>query len=258
MQQALIIGLMILGTIAKVLSIVRIAINRMALRYPLFTLMTVLNTARTVVLLTVLGIGRPLLYAPIWQATNGMTIALQAAACVEAFWIVALHFRNIKAFGAILLFLIAAVGTVLGYSLVASWSGKWSSPFTTTMILLQRVGLVLIVIALLSRLFFRQFPTVPVKPNAVRHLGILTLLFTSFVVDGFIANGAAWNFISNFAMALGVLIAYTWWSISMTPEGEKLPFSPPEALSVEDFETADAADRRKMDLAVRVTPGRLP
>jgi hypothetical protein len=245
MQSALILGLMVLSTAAKLASILRIAISHLAWKYPLFTLMTAFSAARTLALVIAIeSVDKYRLYPQIWERTEGLTLALQAAAAIEAFWILALHFRNIRAFGSILLSVIAAVGAVLAYSVVAGWSGKWSSPLTSTAIVMQRVGLVLILIALLSRLFFRQFPTVPVKPNAIRHLGILTLLYGGFVLSGFV--GAGWNFASNVAVTLGGFVAYSWWTISMTPEGEKLPFSPSPPLSEDDFETADATDRKKM------------
>ena len=178
MQSALIIGLMFLSAFAKIAAVLRIAISRLAPRYPLFTLMVALSAVRSIVLLAVGGwAGRLHPYLEIWRATQGTSFALEAAACIEGFWILALHFRNVKIFASIVFLFVATVGAALSYSVVAVWSRWWASPFTQAAILMERVALTLIVIALLSLLFFRQFSSVPIKPNAIRHLSILAFLF---------------------------------------------------------------------------------
>lgn len=246
MQSALIIGLMFLSALAKLAVVLRIAISRFALRYPLFLLMATFGMVRSIVLLAVGGwAGRLHPYLEIWRATQGISFALEAAACLEAFWILALHFRSVKLFGSILLLFIATVGAALSYSVVAIWSQRWTSPFTQAAILMERVALTLIAVALLSVLFFRRFSSVPIKPNAIRHLSILAFLFGSLFVSGFFAQSDQHTrvFLANIAFSLGNVAAYGIWAFLMRPSGESLPFSPAPPLADGEFAAAEAQDR---------------
>jgi hypothetical protein len=246
MQSALIIGLMFLSALAKVGAVLRIAISRLTLRYPLFLLMASCGAVRSIVLLSVGGwAGRLHPYLEIWRATQGISFALEAAACLEAFWILALHFRNIRLFGSIVLVFVASIGAALSYSVVAVWSRWWTSPFTQGAILMEHVALMLIAIALFSLLFFRQFSSVPVKPNAIRHLSILTLLFLSLFISGFFAQSDRHIrvFLANLAFSLGNFAAYGAWALLIRPSGERLPFSPAPPLLDGEFEAAEAQDR---------------
>jgi hypothetical protein len=212
----------------------------------LFAVMIGFGAVRSVVLLAVGGwAGRPHPYTEIWRATQGLALTLDAAVCVEAFWIVALHFRNVRIFGAALLGLIALIGAGLSYGLVAVWAGWWNTPLTTAAVLVQRVGLALVVTGLLTVAWFRQFPTVPIKPNAIRHLAILTLVFGSFFVSGFFAqsNDHTWLFVANLVIACGMVIPFAIWAVIMVPAGEVLPFPQPPILSTQEFDSADQQDR---------------
>jgi hypothetical protein len=137
---------MFLAAFAKIAAVLRIVLSRLASRYPLFTLMVAFSATRSVVLLAVGGWAARLHpYLEIWNATLGISFALEAAACLEAFWILALHFRNVKVFGTIAFLFFGVIGTILSYSLVAIWSGWWKTPLTQTAVLAQHVALALIV-----------------------------------------------------------------------------------------------------------------
>jgi hypothetical protein len=261
MQSALIIGLMFLAAAAKLAALLRIFLSRFTRRYPVFALMTAFSALRSVVLLAVGGWhGKLHPYMEIWRATQAPTLALETAVCLEAFWIVALHFRNVRIFGTALLVLISLIGASLSYWLVAVWAGWWHTPFTTAAVLVQRVGLALVLTGLLTVVWFRQFPTVPIKPNALKHLAILTLLFGSFFVSGFFAQGstATWRFIANLVINCGPVVAFCCWAIFMVPAGEQIPFEPPPALSDREFARADQQDRARMLSASKAMRQTLP
>lgn len=136
MQSALIIGLTFLATFAKIATVLRIVVSRLASRYPLFTIMVAFSAMRSVVLLAVGGWAARLHpYLEIWNATLGISYALEAAACFEGFWILVLHFRNVKVFGSIAFLFFSVIGTTLSYSIVAIWSGRWKTPLTQTAVL---------------------------------------------------------------------------------------------------------------------------
>jgi hypothetical protein len=249
MQSALIIGLMFLSVAAKFAALSRVLLSRLTRRYPVFAVMTGFSAVRSVVLLGAGGWAARLHpYVEIWRATQTPTLILETAVCLEAFWIVALHFRNVKIFGTGLLVLISLIGAGLSYALVAVWGGWWHTPFTTAAILVQRVGLALVLTGWLTAVWFRQFPTVPIKPNALRHLAILTILFGSFFVSGFFAQGDtnSWRFLANLVINLGTVLAFGFWAVFMIPAGESIPFEAPPSLSEADFNDANERDRERM------------
>lgn len=248
MQPALLLKLLfVLGTLVKIGALGRSVVSRLAARYPVFTVMTAFGVIRANLLLAGgLWSGHLHPYVEIWNATLAPTLALEAAACVEAFWILAMHFRNARIFGALVLGFIAAAGAVLSYSAIAVWSRRWTSPFSQAAALMEHVMLMLIVIALFSLFFFRQFASVPIRPNAIRHLGILIFLFGSmFIAGGFFANSTdrRWGLLANLFITIGPLAAYAAWVLMMKPEGEGLPFSPAPVPSDEEFHAGEARDR---------------
>lgn len=253
MLSALLIGLMFLSAFSKVAALVRIGVSRLAARYPLFTVMVVFSAARSIVLLAVGGwAGRVHPYREIFSATLAPSFAVEAAACLEGFWILALHFRNVKIFGSAMLIFFGAIGAAISYALIAVWAGWWTSPFLLMAILMERVALVLICIASLSLIFFRRFPTVPIRPNAIRHLGLLTLYFASQFLSGFFAQSAQYShvFWANVFVNLGGATVFAAWAALIRPAGEELPFAAAPVLDDRAFEAADARDRRAIDNAL--------
>jgi len=253
MQAAFLTGLTFLGIFAKLAALMRVAVGRMAPRYPIFTVMLAFSAVRSIVLMAAGGwAGRPHPYTEIWNATVGISYGLEAAACVEAFWILALHFRNVRIFGSAILAFAAALAAMLSFAAVASWSRWWANSFTATAILEQRVGLMLITIALLSLFFFQQFSSVPIRPNAKRHLALLGLLFGSTFAAGFFGQSERYllRFLSNLAINLGTVLAYALWAVTMKPSGEQLPFSPPPVLPDAEFAAAEIRDRAAMQRTV--------
>ena len=254
MQSALIIALMFLSALAKLFALLRIAISRLASRYPLFTLLVLFSAIRSIVLLAVGGWhGKLHPYLEIWNGTQGITFALEGAACTEAFWKLAFHFRNVKIFGTIVFSFIAIMAVGLSYSLVAIWTGRWESGVLRTAILMEEIALASIVVALLSYLFFRQFPSVPIRPNATRHLYVLVLLFGSQFASAFFAQSSqrTWVFLSNVLINVANL-TYAVWAVVIRPSGEELPFPAPAPLSPEEFNAHDAQDRIVMQQTIQL------
>ncbi len=243
---------MFAAALAKVCAVWRIAASRSWLRYPLFACMAVFGAARVIALLAA-DPRKSHPYTEIFVGTLAITFALEAGACIEAFWILAFHFRNIKVFGSVVFLFFAAMGGTLSYILVAIWSGWWTSPFTQAAILAQRLGLTMIAVALLSLLLFRQFPWVPVKPNAIRHLAILAFLFGSVFASGFFVQSdrKSFFFLANLSANVGNVVAFGLWAWLMRPEGERLPFEPAPLMRADEIAAGDAGDRLAMDQAVQ-------
>lgn len=241
MQPALIFTLIALGCVAKLGVLWRLVSCRLVARLPFFSAMVALSLAGSALSLT--GHLHP--YNEFWTATRWPMAILEAGAALEAFWRVAEHFRNMRGFGMVLL------GVMCGFAIavavaVGALRTYWNDPLSGALLFSQSTHLGLLVLTLLSAAFFWQFSGVPIRPNATRHLLALTVLFGSLFLGYFFgqASRGQWRFLTNLSINLGSDIAYTWWAIRTTRDGERLPFSKPQPLSIDEFAAAEAADER--------------
>jgi hypothetical protein len=101
-------------------------------------------------------------------------------------------------------------------------------------------------ITLLSFGFFRQFPKVPIRPNAVRHLLVLSTLAFFFFAGRLIifASGGKAKFLAQLVIAGGAVLAFGAWLVIMKRKGEDLPFEPEPPMPVEEFEAAEAEESK--------------
>src|ERR1700733_2880157 len=102
-------------------------------------------------------------YFEFWTATQGPLALLGAAAAIEAFWRLALHFRNVRAFGFVLLGGIPGVAAMATW-IVAAMNSKWHGPLSGRLRFEECVELALMIVAMLSLGFFRLAPSIPVRP----------------------------------------------------------------------------------------------
>ncbi len=221
MQSALVLTLTNLATIAKLGPFVRAWCSGLLKRYPFFLSMTALSFFVTVPLL----IGRSDLYPKVWAAARWPATLLRSAAAIEAFWILAGHFRGIHNFArwliAIILAVSAGAATSLGFFRV-----PWNDPLHDPLFVDQYTNLWLVVTALVSLVFFRQFPKIPIRPNAARHLVLLAFLFGSNFVGLSLGLESAgkWKYASSFVIVVGGILAFVAWALLMNRKGEDLPF----------------------------------
>jgi hypothetical protein len=241
MQSALLYVLIAVGAVAKAGALWRCISCRLATRIPFFFGMVSLSLVRSAVSLN--RHEHP--YLEFWTALQWPMALLGAAAALEAFWRVAGHFRNIRGFGMILLGLMVSVAAAVAAG-VGLMRAHWNGPLRGALLFDQYTQLGLLVIALLSVGFFLQFPGVPIRPNAILHLLALAVLFGSSFVGSFLgqASQGQWRFLTNFVIAGGVIVAYTWWAIRTTAAGELLPFPPAPPLSMKEFTETEAADEQ--------------
>src|SRR5215475_6097857 len=152
------------------------------LRYPAFMTMTAFAFARvSVVIAFGGGFGRPHPYIEIWSATERLMLLLEAAAAVEAFWILAVHFRKVRVYGSVLLGLMIGVSSVATW-IIGRWRGNWQSPLNTLVLAAQSIAFGSLILVLLALFWFGQPLGFPIRPNAIRHGCILVVLFgTSFL-----------------------------------------------------------------------------
>jgi hypothetical protein len=241
MQSALILTLVNLGSIAKLAVLWRCLAMGVTKRLPWFFAMVLLSLARTAIMPT----GRLHPYLEFWQATTWPMTILQAAAAIEAFWLLAGHFRGIRNFGWKL------IGVILGVSAVAALAvgfldRGWNNALRKPVLIDEYTALWMVLTAFLSIVFFAQFPNIPVRPNAVRHLKALSLLFGANLV-GYsmlpISRGE-WVFLTNLIVASGTVLAYGWWALKINRDGEILPFDPQPPMSNDDFDAAERQHRK--------------
>jgi len=241
MQLALILTLFNAGSIAKLAVLWRSIASGALKRLPCFFAMVLVSFARTAIAPT----GKLHPYYEIWQATTWPTAILQAAAVIEAFWGLARHFRGIRNFAWALLSLILAV-TAAAASVVGFMKTRWNSPLRTPLLIDQYTGLWLVLTALLSLAFFRQFRQVPVRPNAIRHMAALSLLFGANFAGYSIAqlSHGEWKFLTNLIVLSGAVCAYSWWALTINSDGELLPFPLKPPMSYDDFNAAEAQHQK--------------
>jgi hypothetical protein len=172
---------------------------------------------------------------------------LQIAAAIEAFWILALHFRGIRNFGRWLLGAILIISAVAAGA-VGAIHIQWDDRMRDALRLDQVIGLFLLLTACLSVAFFRQFRHIPIRPNARHHLTALTILFGLNFVGfslGLLSQGQ-WKFATSLVIGSNAVLAYSWWALTMTREGENLPFDPP-VMSDQDYDAAEAVHKQSSE-----------
>jgi hypothetical protein len=173
-------------------------------------------------------------------------LLFEAAAAIEAFWILATHFRKIKIYGPVMLTLMVAVSS-MGTWLVARWRGNWQSPLNSLVMAAQHIAFGSLVLVLLALWWFRQPLDFPIRANAIRHACVLVTLFGTAFLGSFVVqvnrSRSQANFAGNLIITVGATVAYAWWARRMTEGGEALPFDPPAPLTPDQFESAEAADR---------------
>jgi hypothetical protein len=108
------------------------------------------------------------------------------------------------------------------------------------------VELALMIVAMLSLGFFRLVPAIPVRPNSIRHLLVLSSLFGSSFAGNFIVLVSLGQgvFTANLTIAVGMAVSYWWWALRMNRSGEVLPFAVPPMASLEQIEALNEWDRR--------------
>ncbi|HLX46514.1 MAG TPA: hypothetical protein VKR43_23865 [Bryobacteraceae bacterium] len=247
MPSVLILGFFHLGVVVRALTLWRATDSRVLLRYPAFLALTAFAGGRAFLVIALGGgTGRLHPYLEIWSATQPYMLFFEAAAAIEAFWIVAVHFRKIKVYGTVLLSLMVGVSVLVAW-VVARWRGNWQSPLNTLVLAAQHIALGSLILVLLTLLWFRQALDFPIRANAIRHACVLVTLFATAFLGNFLVqvgrSQIQWNFAGNLILTVGATVAYSWWAWSMTRDGESLPFQPPRPMSKDQFEAADAADR---------------
>jgi hypothetical protein len=247
MRSVLILAFFHLGVVARAVTLWKAKVSGVLLRYPAFLALTAFAAGRAAIVIALGGgTGRPHPYVEIWRATQPYMLFFEAAAAVEAFWIVAAHFRKVKIYGSVLLSLMVGI-SALGAWVVARWRGNWQSPLSTLVLAAQHIALGSLILVLLTLLWFRQPLDFPIRPNAIRHACVLVTLFgTAFLGNFLVQVGRSqnqWNFAGNLILTVGATVAYGWWAWAINEKGELLPYQPPPPMSKDQFEAADAADR---------------
>ncbi len=241
MQPALILFLMAVGSVAKIAVLWRAISSRLVRRHVLFCGMVTLSLARSI--LGWNGSLHP--YQEFWSVTQWPMAVMEACAALEAFWLVADHFRNIRGFGVALLGVITIVAATVAAG-VGTLRTYWNGALSGAVLFNQYTYCGLLVVTLLSLAFFWQFSGVPIRPNATRHLLALAILFGSLFVGNFLAQSShgEWRFMSNLVITAGTIAAYSWWAIRITADGERLPFPPSPPMSKDEFASAEATDEK--------------
>jgi hypothetical protein len=239
LQSAILLLLVNVGLVAKIAILGRCVFTRLWRGRVLFCAMVTLSSF--VSALGVTGSLHP--YYEVWQVTLMPLAILEFAAAVEAYWILAFHFRNIRRFGMILITIITAVSAAAA-AVVFVLRNNWNEPLSRPILISQYAELFLVMVTLLSFGFFRQFPRVPIRPNAVRHLLVLSTLALFFFMGRLIvfASGGEAKFISQLVVAAGAVLTYSTWLVIMKPKGEDLPFAPEPPMPVEEFDAAEAEE----------------
>jgi hypothetical protein len=182
-----------------------------------------------------------------WFETQWPTVLLQAAAVIEAFWILADHFRGMYHFARRLLVTILSI-SALTAGIVGLMKAQYKGPIRGAVLVDQYVSLWLVFTAIFCAIFFRQFSEYPIRPNAIRHLKVLTLTFgLNFLGNSILlispGSDSALRVVSFVLFAINGPATYFLWGILMDRAGEKLPFEPP-TMSDDDYNNAEAKHKR--------------
>jgi hypothetical protein len=242
-QSALIFAVMFIGVIAQTAAIWRCFHEGLALRHAAFLALTAVTLSREVVDLAVRGHYDPYFY--FWKATQWPLAILGACAAIEAFWHLARHFRNVRSFGFILLGVISAVAALVALT-VTVINSRWHGALSGALMFEECAELGLMLISILSLAFFRLLPSIPVRPNSIRHLLILFTLFGFAFAGNFVGllSLGQWRFTTNLIITAGIALPYFVWAAVMKKSGETLPFPMPPLMSIAEIRALDEWDRR--------------
>jgi hypothetical protein len=185
-QSAVLLLLIRIGLAAKIAVLARGVFKGLWRGRLLFLAMTALSVV--VAIFAASGNLHP--YFEIWKATVGPLALLESGAAIEAFCGVARHFRNIRRFGLILMSIILAVSAAAA-AIIFALPMRWQAPLSRAALISQYMELFLVLVTLMTFGFFRQFRKVPIRPNAVRHLLILSLLAGFFFAGRLIVYASA-------------------------------------------------------------------
>ena len=243
MQPFIVYSGAVLALLTKPLAFWRAFADSLWRRYRCFLAMTVIGMMRNVSTLA----DHPFTYRQYWFETQWPIVLLQAAAVIEAFWILADHFRGMHHFARRLL------GTILGISaLAAALVGLMKTGYQNlirgAVLVDQYVNLWLVLTAIFCAIFFRQFAEFPIRPNAIRHLKVLTFLFGMNFIGNTVLlfshdSNDPFRTATFLIFAISAPIAYAWWAWVMNRDGEVLPFEPP-TMSDDDYDNTEGGHRR--------------
>jgi hypothetical protein len=242
-HSALIFATISAGAVGQAAAIWQVVRERLFLRHAAFFALVALTLSRAVVALATWGHVHP--YLEFWKATEWPLALAGAAAAIEAFWRLALHFRNVRGFGLVLLGAIIGVAAIAG-GCVTAMNSRWDGPLRGPLMFGECVELAIMLVAILSLAFFRLVPAIPVRPNSIRHLLILASLFGSSFAGSFLLLVTRWQqvFAANLTITAGMALSYWWWALRMNRSGEVLPFALPPVASAEQMEALNEWDRR--------------
>ncbi len=248
MQLALVNRLIQLGILLRLAVIYRCVVRRQVRQYFFFCAMLIFFAFASAFLQAEVfhKISRDT-YVTFYLKTRWVEAACISAGAVEAFWGLARHFRNIRGFGWALIAVIVSVSAGAA-GLVGIVRPPWEGAMRVPALIGQFVNVALVLTALLSVAFFRQFRTTPVRPNAILHLRVLGVLFAFSSVGYFIAQvtQAKWATTATLLLVGGPDVAYIWWLIGMRPAGDVLPFAP-HIMSPEEYDAAEAEHKKTAD-----------
>jgi hypothetical protein len=242
-QSALILAIIAVGAVGQGASIWRLIHDNLYVRHAAFFGFTLVALTRSIASIVSHGHLHP--YLEVWHATQWPLALLGAAAAIEAFWRLALHFRNVRGFGFILL--IGIIGVAAGSSwFVAALNSRWDGPLHGPLMFEESVECALTIVVLLSLAFFRMVPSIPIRPNSVRHVLILSFLYGTSFVGNFVglASRGHGRFSANLIVTLGLAITYWSWTIKMNRSGESLPFPVPAMSTAEAMQALNDWDQR--------------
>ena len=241
MLSAAFFGLIYITILARLVALVQAVRTRLIQKYPFFCLLTIVSLSRGVVSVTAGG-----KYYSYFHATQWPVAVLEAAALIEAFWRVAANFRRIRGFAWALMAGLAGVSVLVaaGVGLIRA---NWNEPVRGAILFSMYTNVAMLITALLSIAFFRQFRRVPIPPNAIRHLAILSLLFASFFGPALLINitRGQYRYLPSFLTNGGITIACFWWVYAITREGENPPFEAQREMTSDEFDAAEARHRRE-------------
>ena len=249
MQSTVLFGLIYLAIAARISVLARCAVSGLLRLYPLYAALVTLSVVRGVVSVTLPSRS----YATFFNRTLWPLAILEAAAVLEAFWILARHFRRMRGFGWVLLGAVTAV-SALSSLMVRLLRDNWGAMSGVYLFgMYTHIGMLLA--ALLSFGFFHQFRGVPIRPNARRHMLLLCLLLGCYFaanLSGQILRGKQ-SVAPNLILNAGAILSSLCWAITMNREGEKLPFDPPPEMSGEDFDAEESRHRKSREQLKRAS-----
>lgn len=185
-----------------------------------------------------------------WMSTQWLPVMLYAGLTMDAFRLMASHFRAFKIPGLILGCVFFTVSALLAFSVSGVAVARWAEPASRWIFLMRQYSLFcLIALGISSLVFDSMAGSVRMRSNVRAFVRISMLYFACEAVGSGLNRAMGRVEIGNTLIVAAAIIASALWATRLRPEGER--YTPLPVPSLDELDMLQAIDRRALEVLRR-------